>query len=387
MSNPFSRINRAVPVVVIVTAIICFGASTASAQFVSLPTSLDANELLMSRLPRHTNDLGADIRAGGMASGNTNVVSLQQYRGQEKVPTLFDGPSAYAEVQATGWMSMTGGNWWFGSGKGFRESYDGNTDAGQFWLDSHHSGRHASSYAPSATNIHVMASWYGVGRIIPFHFGGIRGTGNVSYRRITADDYLTRSAVGQIDGSTFTGMLKTVSSGTSESAVMGDGWALDVRTRFSIGKRWEGQWSAEGIMGQISWKGLSVEDSYIVSPRAFEDPDGILHDYGGISGTKWQQDLTLKINPYHRLDMVYSGQPDVLFGVAYQCGTNTLPYCGLAWHQSKPWIPYFRIYPTQNKLELGIISRMLQIRVSSDNYTSLDPKHAELSIAAVPLRF
>jgi hypothetical protein len=190
-----------------------------------------------------------------------------------------------------------------------------------------------------------------------------------------------------VDGTEFTGMIKVISSKAAGQSVRGEGLALDFRSRLRLAKRWLGQTTVEGLLGRVKWRGLSVEDGYVVSPRAFADPEGFLHDYGGVSGASWKQDMAARLNPYCRVDVMRVGRPSLLLGAAWQSGTRTVVGVGLAWPQSKPWTPYFRCYPEQSRLELGAVGRGWQIRLSGDDFISLDPKHVELSASATPIRF
>lgn len=383
----FNRRAAHLTIIGLTTMVFCFGSSALASDYITLPTSLDPSDLLKSHLTEKT-PMGMKFETGGMASGMNNVASLQEYLGNQH-PTAQFAPndSAHAMLQYGEWMNVSVGRWQFGYGTGYRDSYDGNGDAGQFWVDSHIKGEPHRTYAPSATNIRFNTSWRSVGRNFPFALGKIRGSSIISLRQITADDYSSRSASGTVDGSNFTGMMKIVSSDLDTGAVSGKGWALDVKAKFKLGKQLDGQWAAEGLMGKVKWSGLLVEDGYVVTPRAYQDPNGILHDFGGISGTQWHENMTVRINPLYRLDMIYSGHTNLLFGMECQAGSETLPNVGMAWNQSKPWMPYFRYYPTQKKLELGTVGRSWQFRVSSDDYLNLDPRRAEVSLSMVPIRF
>ena len=353
---------------------------------VTLPILFDANDLLGFRFEESSRD-SLRLRVGGAASGMNNVGSIWAIDEDGQPARDFDNTRAYAVLQTTEWIRLAHRGWWIGCGRGMRDAYEGNADAGQLWIDLHADGKTQPAYAPAVSSVRIEASWWAVGRTFPFRAGEVRGTGDLVLRRITADDYLARSLVGKVEGEDFSGMLKAISSETAAGTVRGHGWSLDVQGRFTLGTNWEGQITAEGLLGEVSWRGLYVEDGYILSPRVFTDREGFLHDCGGISGMGWHEDLTARINPFYRLDLVYMRRPNVLLGAAWQSGTRTVPNIGLAWPQPKPWLPYLRCYPTQNRLEIGAVGRGWQIRVSGDDWLDASPKHAEIALTVSPLRF
>jgi hypothetical protein len=272
-------------------------------------------------------------------------------------------------------------------GQGQRDAYVGNADAAQLWIDFHAGNRTQSAYAPKAGSVQLSAYWYGVGRDFPIRAGSLSGEGSLSLRRVVAYDYLARSLVGEV-GPTgmFTAMMRSVSARSGGAETHGDGWALDGQLRLHVGDRWLGQATIEGLLGQVSWNRLTVEDSRIVSPRTFTDPDGFLHDCGGITGATWTESRKARLNPYYRLDLIRTGRPHILCGVAFQSGLRSTPNFGFAWPQ-KRWLPFVRFYPAQQRFEIGAVGSRWQVRISGDEWILSSPKHAEVSASATALRF
>ena len=347
---------------------------------VVLPTAFDANNLLVSTYAKTTTD-NIRLDVGGVAVGANNVGSLWTIAEHEQPGRCFGGGSAYAVLEIAQWMRVSRGRWWIGYGSGRRDAYDGNADAAQLWIDLHSGGQKQPFYAPWATNARVGASWFGTGHDFPFQLGKARGTGTLSLRLIRASDYLARSVVGQVSGDQFSGMVRITSARTPTGTVRGSGWALDAQWVFALGRRWQAQVTAEGLLGRMHWRGLSVRDVYVTSPGVFTDPEGFLHDFGGISGAEWFEDLTASLDTCYRLDMIYAAHPNVLLSARRQAGTRSLLSAGLAWPQSRPWLPYFRYHPTQHRLEIGAVGTGWQLRVSGDDWLASSPKHAEIAIS------
>jgi len=184
-----------------------------------------------------------------------------------------------------------------------------------------------------------------------------------------------------MEGEDFSGLMRVIDSNGRQ----GEGWSVDAQTRMAMGDRWQGQFTVEGLLGRVSWKQAYVEDSYFASPRVFEDPEGFLHDYWEVSGIGRNQDQSYAINPYYSLDLVRKGKPNLLLGVNWQNDIGTLPSCGAAWTQSNPWLPYVRYFPTQGRVQVGVIGQGWQFRISSDNLTS--PRHAEIALSGRGFRF
>ena len=363
----------------------CALPSAAASPSVSLPSLSDSDDLLQTRLARSARNTRLEFAAS--VSGINNVGSLWDISEKDQPAGRFRDDSAYAVLQMAERVRVIHRGWWIEYGEGRRQAYDGNADAAQLWIDLHADGQTQPAYAPVVKGTRIDVSWWGVGRTFPVRAGNIRGTGSVLLRRITSDDYLSRSLVGQVQGEEFSGMMKVIAANSPTGRVGGEGWAMDVQGTFALGAHWQGQIVAEGLLGKITWRGLAVQDSYILSPRVFADPEGFLRECGGMSGAKWYEELNASINPYYRMDLICTERPHILLGLAYQAGTGSVPSIGLAWPQSKAWLPYLRYYGTQNRLEIGAVGRGWQFRVSGDDWIAASPKHAEVALTASALRF
>ncbi len=350
---------------------------------ITLPQVLDGNDLLKSTLEQQ-NPKSVQLELGARALGDNNIGSMWKLDGELPAHTFGDD-SAYASLQVSEWLKVSHKGWWVSAGKFERDAYEGNSDAAQLWIDMNSGGQTRSRYEPVAGNTDVSANWYALGKDFTLRLGRADGSGTISVRRLSAGSFLARSVTGEVDGSTFTGMMRVLTSDTSSGSVSGSGWAMDVQAKLR-NSNWLGQFTVEGILGSISWKGLQIEDSLITSPRTFTDPDGFMHDCGGISGAIWYGDRSYRINPYYRLDLIGLRRPNILLGCGWQSGLKAAPYLGTALAQ-KRWTPYTRYYPMQQRLELGAVGRGWQIRIAGDDWIFGDPKTAEVGLSAQAVRF
>ncbi|MDI6828547.1 MAG: hypothetical protein QME62_08705 [Armatimonadota bacterium] len=386
----FNRRSFKFAFIIIFAICIVFFAQLASLanSSISLPAYHDVNDILRLRFKdSHVN--GADVLVGAMASGTNNIGSLWDVGKENQPSRVFSNSSAYVTISTTNWVRITSHDWWVGFGRGKLEDYRGNGDAAQLWIDLNSGVNTKQAYAPSAHSTRIVSEWFGVGRYVSFKAGNIHGTAEISFRSLTADEYLERSLVGNVQGEDFEGMMRIVSANSSSGSIKGKGWSLDASAVFTIGGGWDAMFSVEGIIGGIRWRGLFVDDGWIISPRVFTDRDGFLHDCGGISGMSWREDAIFRISPHWRVDLIRSCRchPNLMIGAVGRSANSALPYVGAAWPQKKRWMPYFRCYPTQNRMELGTVSRGWYIRISGDDWIFSSPRHAEIAVSASALSF
>ena len=383
---------RFIPSLIRSSAVLCLllGAlrAWAASPSLTLPTVFDSNDLLQSSITGPGAPSALKLEGGAMGTVTNNVGSIWVIDDSKQPAKDYGSSSAYAVLQDSRWLRLSHGGWSLSYGSGKRSAYAGNADAAQLWIDMHAGDRTQLFYAPEANGVRVTTYWYGVGRDFPIRAGNLSGTGNLSLRRVVAYNYLAQSLVGEV-GPTgmFTAMMRSVSAGRAGARISGDGWAVDGRLMLRYGDRWLGQATVEGLLGQVSWNGLIVEDSRIVSPRTFTDPEGFLHDCGGISGATWTESRTARLNPYYRLDLIRTGRPNILCGIAFQSGARSTPNFGFAWPQRKKWLPYTRYYPVQRRFEIGAVGPTWQFRISGDDWIFSSPKHAEIAVSAQALRF
>lgn len=356
---------------------------------ITLPPMFDRDDLLQAAHVKPSyNDV--QLQLGGIMARSNNIGSLWEMSEDGQPPRTFEGGSAYALLQNTEWMRISNGDWCIGYGRGSRDSYNGNADAAQLWIDLHADGATKQAYAPTVSSESISASWYGVGRTVAFRADNMSGTMDIWLRQIVADDYLGRSIAGRAVTSpseSFSGMLRIVSAVTSASRVEGRGWSLDAQTVLHFGENWECGLIAEGLLGKMRWNGLGVRDGYFNSPGVFTDRDGFLRDYGGITGSAWREDMTLSLNPRYRIEVIRLGNPSITLAYDYQAGARPVPSLGITSSQSEKWSPYVRYYPTQSRVELGAVAANWRFRISSDDWPTDSPKNVEVAFAASVVRF
>ncbi|MCX6376237.1 MAG: hypothetical protein NTU88_09455, partial [Armatimonadetes bacterium] len=353
-----------------------------------LPVVSDSSDLLQSCVAGPSVSSALKLEGGAMGTATNNVGSIWGIDDKNQPARDFGDGSAYAMVQYSKWLRLHHRAWWVGYGLGKRSIYLGNADAAQLWIDLHAAGQTQPIYAASAEGARADADWLEFGRGFPFRIADqVRGTGRLSLRRIDVPDYLARSVVGDMEGEMFTAMLREVSARSPRGTVHGAGWALDGQIRLNMNGKWLGQATAEGLLGRVTWDEILVDDSGIVSPRTFTDPEGFLHDCGGITGTTWRENLSLRVTPYYRLDLIRIGRPYLLFGTSIQSGIRSTPNLGVAWPQRKKWLPYVKYYPAEGRLEVGGVGAGWQFRISGDDWIYSSPKHAEVAVSAQALRF
>ncbi len=357
-----------------------------AAYTVNLPRYTDGNDLLQAwvepALPSGT------VRATGDALGQDNVLPLGKLVRYGQPPTrVTETPYAMWTYHDT--LSANAGRWWVGSGQGFREVYQGNRDAGQFWVDLHADGQTQKQYNVSASSASLNATWYGIGYQLPFRVDAQPGTGLLVLRQVTASDMRLRSLTGQASGEDFTAMMRDISAGANGQTVRGQGWAVDLQCRMGQPSRWQGQLTVEGALGAMSWKGVQVEDTYLTSPGVFQDAEGFFRYTGGISGVDHREDFTMRVNPAYRLDLTLGARPVVyLLGAAAQQDDRTTVYAGIGLPR-RGWLPYLRVYPTSWRVELGAVAARWQFRLATDTlgFTTQTARQMELAISLTPLRF
>lgn len=321
------------------------------------------------------------VEAGGSVGAFNNVQSLWTVSNKELSPRGIDTNEPYARMRFGQWARLSDSNWFVAIGSGFRDEYDGNHDAAQLWIDLHTPSRSQTDYAPTANDLHVAASWYGVGRRVGFRAGGVEAKCELLARYVKVTDFLARSLDGSVSGDDFMGNVRILSS-TDRGRIFGTGWALDARTTFKAGQSWEGLVAVEGLLGQIKWEGLSLQDAFILSPRVFTDPEGFYHDTGGISGLARRKDLTLDVNRNCRVDLLRKGRRiDLLAGFTWQQGYDMVPNLGAALKRGRSWTPYTRIHPTESRAELGVVGRGWQISFSGDDWLLAAPKNAAIDLS------
>jgi len=335
------------------------------------------------------------VETGGCVGAFNNVQSLWTVSNRKLSPREVGSDQPYARLRFGQWIRMSSRDWFVGVGSGFRDDYDGNHDAGQLWIDLHTPYRSQTDYYPSANDLHIATSWYGVGRRFGFHARGVEADCQVFARSVKANDFLARSLDGLVQGDKFQGNVRIISA-TDRGRIYGNGWAVDARTVVRVGERWEGLIAVEGLLGEMKWRGLSYQDAFILSPRVFTDPQGFYHDTGGISGVARKKNLRVDVGRSCRVDLVCKGRRvDLLGGVLWDQGYDAVPSVGAALNRASDasryptWrsiTPFVRIHPTQMRCELGAVGRGWLLSFSGDDWLFADPRNAAINLSLAATR-
>jgi hypothetical protein len=328
-----------------------------------------------------------DLSIGLVYSASTNVTSIWDLDKEGMSYTRFIPKTAYALIESTRWVKATHKEWIISIGSGARDYYEGNTDAAQLWIDLHSNHITKSAYNPQVANTKISTNWIGIGRRLPISTGNIKGNLTVTLRRIEIDSYRSAVLTGSVTGNNFTGMMKTISSDALPNRANGAGWALDAELLFNISNQWMGYAAAEGLIGQLSWQGLQTEDAYITSPGVFTDPDGFLHQSGGISGMTWTTNLKARLKPRYRLDLMDVSSPYTLLSISHYGGSRLLASIGLALPQDEGWLSIIRCYPAQKRLEISAVGKGWELVMSGDDWLTASPKHGEVRLVLSPIQF
>lgn len=356
--------------------------STCQAANIVLPPTFVTEDLLFDRCisrPRSS----IRLETGACVGAFNNVQSLWTVSNRKVSPRLLDTDAPYARLRFGEWACVSSGDWIVAIGSGFRDVYDGNRDAGQLWLDLRSKSRTQSDYAPSANDLHVATRWYGIGRRFGFRARHAECAGLVFIRSVTAGDLLARSMDGSVSGDDFMGNVRILST-RHGAGTRGSGWALDGRMSIMDGRGWEVLVAAEGLAGEMKWSRVTVRDEYVLSPRVFTDPDGFYRDTGGISGVSRKREVRLDVGRTVRLDVMRKGKRvDVLGGCMWEQNYDAVPNLGAALRSGKWWTPYFRVYPTEARCEIGAAARGWLLSISGDDWIFAAPRNATISLSVV----
>lgn len=373
-------VNRIV-VALLVSVLHAFAAASCWAAGVVLPPTFVTQDLLAERY--ESSAPGAmSVAVGGCAAASNNIQSLWTIANRKQPARGIDTSSPYASAQVGQWLRISDGGWIVATGNGFRDHYAGNHDAAQLWNDLHTAVRSQVNYYPNASDLHVAAQWYGVGRDIPFRVRALEGNCEVFARYISANDLLARTLVGSVEGADFQGIVRIISATPGSSRIRGRGWSLDARTTAKLGQRWEGLFSVEGILGQVEWRNVEVQDAFVLSPRVFQDPQGFYHEAGEISGVATRKNLTLDVLRRCRVDVLRKGKrTDLIAGCVWRQGFDPSPNLGAAANQFRGWTPFARVYPTESRCELGAVGRGWLVSLSADGWLFSAPRSLALDVS------
>jgi len=360
----------------ILSLLMALGAASLRAESIRLPDLFAADDVLALVLRDTT--LPSELIFFGAGGGQSNVGGLWSLTDKEQSPRTFTGSEGKAELGAAGGIDLRSRDWLICYGWGTRDHYTGNPDAAQLWIDLHAGGQTQPRYSPLANTERIGVSWYGLGRRIRFRSERVSGQADLFIRALAADNFLQRALIGEVDGEDFAGALKIRDAG---SRVEGRGWSADARLALKVNERRRVLLTAEGLLGEITWKNLPVEDSYLTSPGVFTDADGFLRLIGGASGASWREDVTLKIVPAYRVEMLAGDDPALLCGIAYRPGEAMRPMLGVAWRRNAGTALDLRLYPAEKQLEIGLTGSGWQLRIAGDDWPADDPSGLRVTAA------
>jgi hypothetical protein len=376
-----SDLNIVIYRVIWTSLIFAFLVNHCQAEKIPLPPTFITQDIIAASAISH-NPSRFEIDAGGCVGGFNNIRSIWSLASKDQSPIRVDSDRPYARLRFGQWARLSNKNWFVAIGSGFRDEYDGNQDAAQLYVDLRTRLRSQDDYAPIASDLHVAASWYGVGKQIDFKMGAIDTSTQVMARYLRMTDLLARDLEGSLTTEEFSGNIRILSSDYSDR-VFGSGWALDFRSTFKANNTWEGLVAVEGLLGCAKWENLADRNLYLRSAYVFTDPDGFYRDAGGLSGTTQKRNLTLDINRHCRFELMRKSKTVYLLGgMSWQEGYDSVPDFGVAVKKYKSITPYTRVYPTENRVELGATGRGWHLAFSGDSWLFASPKNATVDLSA-----
>lgn len=367
------------------TAIIGACASPAPAEAITLPRFFEPEDTLRSCcLPKSAAATQAWFGAAGL--GSNNLRPLREITSDSPGSRHFARREAFAVLERRRWLRIRAGEWLAGAGRGIIDTYSGNNNAGQLWLDLHSlAERTRASYSPEADQQSAVVSWAGVGRVFALKTGRISGHAEVWLRYLTAEDYLSRAIEGNLEtvpAESFSGMIRI----TDAAGQRHSGYSVDFRATADLGNDWVTAFSAEGLLGRIDFDGIYVQDAFFTSARVFEDRNGFLRDYGGITGAAWRENTSMRIDPVYRADVVRKGKPHVFAGFEDRQRARREISVGAAFPQSGGWMPYARLILQNHRLEVGATGTGWSLRFAADSVSG-GVRNAEAAFSFAAMGF
>ncbi len=367
--------------VVLTSLFFAFLANHCQAEKIPLPPTFITQDIVAASSISH-NPSQYEIEVGGCVGVFNNIRSIWTLASKDQSSMRVDSDMPYARLRFGQWARLSNKNWFVAIGSGFRDEYDGNQDAAQLYIDLRTKSSTQDDYAPIASDLHVAASWYGVGRQIDLKVGDIDTNTQVMARYLRMTDLLARHLEGSVTSKDFVGDVRILSSDYSDR-VFGSGWALDFRTTFKAKQNWEGLVAVEGLLGHVKWENLADHNVHIQSTYVFTDPDGFYRDAGGISGIAKKRNLSIGVNRSCRFELMRKSKNVCLLGgLSWQEGYDSVPDFGVAIKKYKSITPYTRVYPTESRLEIGAAGRGWHLAFSGDNWLFASPKDATVDLSA-----
>jgi len=326
---------------------------------------------------------GVVLDLGCSADGRSNIDSLWHLTDYGRPTRTFDRGSAYARIDVAQWWRLRAGEWWVGFGSGWIDSYGGNADAAQLWIDLHAAGRSTDSYFPQAHMRKMSVQWYGIGRSFPMDSGDVRGRFELAVRRLVSNSYSELAAAGGVFGETFSGAVTRMQADTPHGRSLGHGWCVDAAAEFE-NRSWRARLQAEGLAGRMSWQDLAVDAGYLSSPGVFVDSEGFLRDVaGGFAGISSRRSLSGPIDPLVRFHLAQTCRPGLFITVAFRRGETPTTGLGAAWRDRRGREVFFCSYPAARVGELGVGFSRFRCRILSNTWLLRDPRVASVGLSVI----
>ncbi len=326
-------------------------------------------------------DYTTEATVGGAVAASNNLDSLWQVTDYGRSACLFRGDIAFAQITTSRWSYVRTRNWWLGVGRGWIDSYTGNQDAAQLWLDLHSRVAAKANYLPSARFRRMSLEWVGFGKSFPLRLGGRHGIIDIGVRHLQSEGYEELALEGWISGDQFAGPVSRLYSDSARGSV-GRGWCVDAAAELRA-NTWRARVQVEGLLGRISWDSLTLDSGYLSSPRVFTDAEGFLRDAGGgFTGVTSRRNLAGPINPKVRLSLAGASGRAPLLSATFRKGDKPSISLGVMHSCADGRFRYVSYYPATKMGEVAFANSRLKLRLCSDSWLFQNPKHAlaELSL-------
>lgn len=326
---------------------------------------------------------GMEVSAGITLRGENNIDSVWDVTDYARPARLFKSKSGFAVITGAGWWQIEAGGWKFGAGTGWVDSYGGNADAAQLWIDLHAGYSLKTVYLPRAQYRKMGVQWIGMGRRFPVRVGSTLVDVEVDLRRLVSNSFEELAVDGFVSGDEFAGSVARLYSDSDLGRSFGHGWCVDASATIETAK-WRTKLCVEGILGRLSWDGLVLDKGYISSPRVFTDADGFLRYIGGdFTGVTSVRSLSGYIDPQARVSFAGKSATAPIFSAAFRRGDKPMLGVGIGRRWTKGCAGYVHYYPRTKVGELGLCNSVLRFRVYSDSWLLRNPKSAlaEVSFA------
>jgi len=348
---------------------------------VQLPPVTSPEFLISDTVLPATGKSNIEFRFTGNAV--TDVGTLWTYHDKHQPPSSFTPHDARAALNEGAWLTARHGRWQFTLGKGSREAYSGNQDAGQLWLDLHTSNPPARQLSPQITKEQLDTTWCGVGYTIPWQTRGMHGACRFGTRLMQIDSLGLGAAIGTVANNDYSGMVKLYTLTPGER---GYGWCSDIQLTADAGPHWSFLLRDDGLAGQLVCRHVTVTDGFVTSPQIIQDADGFVHSIFGLSGAEWQHALTLNVKNTLDVGVTYRG-PVVFTALVEHSEHENTPFFVLTWPCARTLSFSAGFSPTHGVGTLGINTRYLRCYLSADDWPSTSPRHLTVNLAVSPVVF